>query len=171
MPVNLILRFKEVNITGLKAVNRANDGTVKVRLDTSAAVVEGKVEGDAVGVYAATESQYLSFMADANVGEGKTVTVSGVSLRGVDAINYMMMRPADLTVTITPADLTVSGLAVANKVYDGKTEATVTGTPAVNAGALPVEGLAVNLGTVTASFDDADVGVNKPVLLTGITDP
>ena len=47
--------------------------------------------------------------ANKNVGTGKTVTVSGLSLDGPDAGNYVLTAPA-LMADITPATLTVTGL-------------------------------------------------------------
>ena len=60
-----------------------------------------------------------------NVGTGKTVTVSGISISGTDAGNYTFNTTATTTANITARGLTVSATGV-NKVYDGNTTATVT---------------------------------------------
>jgi hypothetical protein len=46
--------------------------------------------------------------ADANVANGKTVTVSGISLGGTDAGNYSSNTTATTTANITPAALTIT---------------------------------------------------------------
>ena len=64
--------------------------------------------------------------ADKNVGTGKTVTVTGITITGADAGNYVLASTtATTTANITPLALTVSATGV-NKVYDGTTDATVT---------------------------------------------
>ncbi|MBT8592129.1 hypothetical protein G6693_09360, partial [Polynucleobacter paneuropaeus] len=50
------------------------------------------------------------------------------TLSGAAAGNYTITQPTDLTASITPKALTVTGTTVANKVYDGSNTATLTGT-------------------------------------------
>ena len=64
-----------------------------------------------------------------NVGTDKTVTVSGLSLTGADAGNYVLTPPTT-TANITAATLTVTGITASNKVYDGTTDATLDTTNA-----------------------------------------
>ena len=47
--------------------------------------------------------------SDANMGTGKTVQVSGLSLSGGDAGNYTLTQPTT-TANITQAGLTVTGI-------------------------------------------------------------
>src|SRR5207245_10678529 len=64
--------------------------------------------------------------ADKNVGTGKSVTATGLSLSGADAGNYQLASTsASTTADITARTLTVSATGV-NKVYDGTTAAIVT---------------------------------------------
>jgi len=72
-----------------------------------------------------------------------------------------------LDIPIVPLTLTVSGIIAEDKVYDGSTDATVTGEP-------KLEGLcaddAVSLqGTLVASFENAEAGEDKSVLLSGLS--
>ena len=53
------------------------------------------------------------------------MTVTGLSLTGADAGNYVMTLPPTTTANITAATLTVTGITAANKVYDGTTDATL----------------------------------------------
>lgn len=58
--------------------------------------------------------------ADANVGSGKTVSVSGISATGADAGNYLLSNSAaTTTANITPKVLNLTG----SRVYDGDTDA------------------------------------------------
>ena len=63
--------------------------------------------------------------ADKNVGTGKTVSVTGITISGTDASNYSFNTTASTTADITAAALTVSATGV-NKVYNGDATATVT---------------------------------------------
>src|SRR5436190_1100129 len=65
--------------------------------------------------------------------------------------------------------LTISGVTAVNKVYDGLTSATLTGTPAY-IGLQNGETFAVT-GTSSASFTSAAVGNSKAVTVTGYTVP
>jgi hypothetical protein len=58
--------------------------------------------------------------ADANVGSGKTVSVSGISASGADAGNYLLSNSATTTTAnITPKVLNLTG----SRVYDSNTDA------------------------------------------------
>jgi len=64
-----------------------------------------------------------------NVGNGKTVTVTGITLGGADAGDYSLNNTTiTTTANITVKDLTVTGLT-AGKVYDGTPDATLGGNP------------------------------------------
>ncbi|MET3732845.1 hypothetical protein ABID46_002436 [Moheibacter stercoris] len=64
--------------------------------------------------------------ADANVGNGKTVSISGLSLTGAGASNYTLTQPTT-TANITAKNLTITGAVAQNKPYDGNTNAIITG--------------------------------------------
>ena len=69
--------------------------------------------------------------------------------------------------TVTPKALTITGLTVNNKVYDGNTTASLGGTPALNG---IVNSDVVNLsGTYSATFNNKNVGNNKAVTVSGYT--
>jgi glucuronoarabinoxylan endo-1,4-beta-xylanase len=93
-------------------------------------------------------------------------THSITAVYGGDA-NYLgsTNSPA-LSQTVTPAGLTIVGVAATDKVYDGTTNATLTGNAALNG---VLGGDVVNLLTnnAVAWFADADPGTNKPVTAAG----
>ena len=70
---------------------------------------------------------------------------------------------------IAPRPLTISGIAGVDKVYDGTTSATLSGSPAYQ-GLVPGDVFAVS-GSPTASFSDASAGTGKVVAISGYTSP
>src|SRR5205085_1744378 len=70
------------------------------------------------------DSYTSATFGDKNVGNGKAIGVSGISIGGTDAGNYTANTTASTTANITARDLTVSASAD-DKVYDGGTSATV----------------------------------------------
>ena len=100
---------------------------------------------------------------DKNVGTGKTVTASGLSLSGADAVNYALSTTsATDQADITARALTVTATGV-DKGYDATTAATVT---------LADDRVAGDVFTATfaaAAFADKNVGTAKPINVTGIS--
>ena len=109
-----------------------------------------------------TDSDTSATFADKNVGTGKTVTVSGITISGADAGNYTFNASATTTADITARALTVTATGV-NKVYDGTTTATVTLSDNRVAGDVLADSY------TTASFADKNVGTGKTVTVSGIT--
>jgi hypothetical protein len=129
--------------------------------NTTAATVtlsDDRVAGDVF-----TDSNTGASFADKNVGVGKSVSVSGLSISGTDASNYALQNTAATTIAnITPRPLTVSATGV-NKVYDGAT------TAAVN---LTDDRFASDIFTdsyISAMFSDKNVGVGKTVTISGLS--
>ena len=149
-----------LNVTGISASNKVYDATLTAGLTGTATVTplgldSVTVTGTGSGVF-----------ADKNVGNAKAVTVSGYTLGSTDAGNYTIAQPSGLTANITPATLNVTGVSAANKVYDGTTAATLTGTAVVSA----LGGDTVTLGgTGNGVFTDSSVGTAKPVTVSGYT--
>ena len=73
-----------------------------------------------------TAAYTTATFSDKNAGTGKTVTVSGITIGGADAGNYVLADPT----TTTTADITARGLTVTatgtDRGYDGTTGATVS---------------------------------------------
>ena len=112
-----------LTVTGAVAENKVYDGTTAATVIYSSASLTGVLGSDAVTLD--TTSKSASF-ATKDVGPGKPVTVTGLTLGGGDASNYTLAQPAGLTASITSGTaLTVSGMVSENKVYDGTTTASV----------------------------------------------
>ena len=148
-----------LTITGASAENKTYDGNNTAIVDFTHAALVGTVGTDDVTLSAAG---YTATFTDKNVGNGKTVTVIGVTLVGTDAGNYTLSQPSGLTANIIPLDITGSFTA-ADKVYDGTTAALVLSrSPNSVLGAD-----AVDLTGGTATFDSRNVGIEKTVTLSG----
>jgi hypothetical protein len=120
MPSNYIL----VQPTGLTAnitplgilvdatgTNKVYDGNT---LDTVGLSSTGVIAGDQVS-FSNTSANF----SDKNVGNGKTVTVDGITDSGADAGNYVLLNNSTTTTAnITPLMITI-GATGTNKVFDG----------------------------------------------------
>ena len=123
------------------------------------------VSGDAVSLTGGTAS-----FSDPNVGTGKQVTATGLSLTGSAAANYQLASTtATTTADISPAGLTVSGITAATKVYNASTAATLITSGAALKGVY--SGDTVTLGTsgATGTFAGKDVGTGIAVSVAGLT--
>lgn len=95
-----------------------------------------------------------------NVGTGKTVSATGLSLSGADLGNYTVNSSATTTANITQRPITVTA-GTDTKVYDGTTNS--TGTPGITTGALQGSDSA----TWTQTFDNKNVGAGKTITPAG----
>jgi len=145
-------------ITGLSATSKVYDGTTDVTI-TGTPVIEGLNIGDKVTIIEGTAA-----FADKNTGTNKTITFSDWSLDGADAGNYLLLEQPIATADITAKPVTITGLSASNKVYNGTTTATVTGTGVISG---KVEGDVVTVVTGTAAFANATIGTSKAVIFSG----
>ncbi|WP_163347978.1 YDG domain-containing protein, partial [Enterobacter hormaechei] len=72
-------------ITGITAANKVYDTTTAATLSTTGAGFTGVVAGDNLTVATSTGN-----FSDKNVGTGKTVNITGLTLGGTDAGNYTL---------------------------------------------------------------------------------
>ncbi|MCS6902641.1 MAG: YDG domain-containing protein, partial [Polyangiaceae bacterium] len=73
-----------------------------------------------------------------------------------------------LQASITPASLSVTGLTANNKVYDGTTAASLSGTAAL-LGSICTGDVVSLSGTPTGNFDNKHVGSGKSVTVSGLS--
>ncbi len=97
-----------------------------------------------------------------NVGTGKAVSVSGISISGTDAANYTVNTTASTTANITTKALLVTAIGT-NKEYDGNNTATVT------LGDNRISGDVLTAAYTTATFNNKDVGTGRAVSVSGIS--
>lgn len=136
-------------------INKVYDRTITATVTLSS----DKLSSDTVTL-ASTGATFNNAL----VGTGKPVTVTGVSISGLDAGNYALQNTvADTTASITAKPLTITATA-ANKEYDGNTVANATlSTPD------RVSGDTVSLHSTGSAFNTKNVGSAKPVTVSGLS--
>lgn len=120
----LTVAKKAITVSGIAANNKTYDGTAVATLDCSKAVFAGKLENDTLTVTA------TGTFADKNAGENKTVTIADLTLDGASAGNYTLAASSqqrETSASISPVRLSFITATVAEKIYDSKATATVTG--------------------------------------------
>lgn len=97
---------KNVTVSGgITASNKVYDGTVSANVNTEGSTLVGLIGEDALTVTA------MGTFDNANVGESKTVTISGLTLGGTSVANYQLAESghqASTTANITKKTLTVT---------------------------------------------------------------
>ena len=143
----------QLTVTGITAANKIYDGTTNATLNSAAALV-GVTGGDVVTLNTGSAT---GVFPNPSVGNGRLVTIAGLTLGGIHAGNYTLTQPKT-TANITPKPVTPV-IVANNKVYDGGTTATlshqsVTGT---------VGAEVVLLVVGAANFDTRNAGASKLV--------
>ncbi|RII26598.1 MAG: hypothetical protein CXR31_09270 [Geobacter sp.] len=170
--VSITITQKPLTITGITAANKPYDGATAATL-TGTGTLVGVLTAD-VGNVTLSGTATGAF-SDKNVGTGKTVNFSGLTLTGSAAGNYSITGTANTMANITAAPLTVTA-AAQTKVYGavdpaltytpsglvgGDTTAVFTGALARTAGETVAGGsYAINQGTLSA-------GGNYTITFTG----
>jgi gliding motility-associated-like protein len=154
-----------ITVTGVTANNKVYNGSTAATLNTGIAAIAGVLGGDVVTLI--TTGATGTF-ANKNVGTGKVVSTSGFSLGGNDAANYTLTQPT-ATANITIASLTVSGVTVNNKVYDGTSVATLNTGSTTLAGVISGDVVSLVSTGATGTFVDKSVGTGKSVSISGLT--
>ena len=149
---------RAIAATSLSALDKVYDGTRDAIVSGS---LSGVLAGDSVRLEGATGQ-----FADKNAGQGKTVTITGGALGGVDAGNYTLDGAGSGTAQadITQRAITANGLAARDKVYDGTRDAVLSGSLT---GVLA--GDSVSLDGATGLFADKNAGNGKTVTVSGAT--
>lgn len=166
---------REITVTGIEANDKVYDGTATASIVANSGALSpvagnsssGKVGNDDVS-FTISDPKF----ENKNVGENKSVTFT-VTLTGDTASNYMLVPPANATASITPRLVTINGLAVDNKTYDGKPDATISAdltltlVPVVNnadSGIVPNDDVTLNPTAAKAEFEDKNAGAGKLVI-------
>jgi hypothetical protein len=163
--VNVTVNPKALTVTGITANGKVYDRTTVATLNTGAATLVGVVGADDVSLNTASATGTFS---SANVGS-RTATVSGLTLTGVDSAKYTVTSPTTAAVNITAKPLTVSGGSVTSKTYNGNTTATINTSGMALVGLISPDTATLNTGSATGTYDNKNVGTNKPVQISGLT--
>jgi len=120
-----------------------------------------------VGTETVTASGSASF-SNKNVGTGKTVTATGITLDGADAGNYTVNSSATATANITAKSISATGITASNKSYDRGTSATLATGGAGLSGVESGDSVSLNVSSATGAFASAGVGAGKTVTVSGL---
>jgi uncharacterized protein YaiE (UPF0345 family) len=140
---------------GVTAANKVYDGT-------TAATITGRSLTGVLGADDVTLTGGTAIFASKIVGNGKTVTVSGLTLGGADAGNYSLTPPPATTAAITPATPTITWATPAAITYGTPLSATQLNATASVPGTLtytPAAGTVLNAGagqTLQVNFVPTD---------------
>ena len=154
-----------LTVTGITAANKTYDASTSATLSTGSAALVGVQNGETVTLN--TGSATGAF-GDKNVGTGKTVQVSGLTVSGATASNYTLTQPTT-TANITAKTLTVSGITAGNKTYNASNVATLSTGSAAFVGVESGDSVTIGVGSATGAFADKNVGTGKTVTISGVT--
>ncbi|WP_233215599.1 YDG domain-containing protein [Rhodopirellula bahusiensis] len=152
---------KALSVSGITAGDKVYDGTTNATLDTSGISFTGLVGGDDLSIASVTGT-----FTDKNAAANKTVNLTGSSYNGVDVGNYAITDQASALATISQKGLTVSGIAAADKIYDGATSAVLDVSGAAFAGMIGGDDLSI--ASAAGSFADKNAGTAKQVAISGV---
>ena len=154
---------KEITVSGITASNKVYDGTTDATVNTTGATFTGMITGDNLTV--STSGTF----GDKNVGTGKTVTFGALTLGGTDAGNYVLAatgNQSSVTADITAKEISINGVTIADKIYDGNTSATIS--DATVSGVIGSDVVSVDISGASATFANANVGTGILVNANGL---
>jgi filamentous hemagglutinin family protein len=152
---------KDLVITGLSVLNRIYDGTATAQLGGTALI--STLAGDNVDL----QGDGSALFADKHAGTDKAVSITGFTLGGAQAGNYNLLQPTGLSADILPRPLTVSGLTLSNRVYDGTTAVSASGD-AEFGGTVDGDDMTIDSSAYSLNFLDKRVGTDKKIRIDGI---
>ncbi len=139
-----------VTVAQITADDKIYDGTTVAALNTGSAVLIGVVPGDDVNL---DVSGAAGNFINKNVGNGKTVYITGLTLTGADAANYGIIPPTTIA-DITTRPITVTA-QTNTKVYDSATSSAAV--PSITVGTLA----GGDTSNFTQSYNTPNVGTSK----------
>lgn len=145
---------------GKATLNVTADGANKIYDGGTSATVslgDNRIAGDDLVIGSSG-----SAFADKNAGTGKTITVNGITVSGVDADNYDWNGTTTATADIGKAVLNVGAIGQ-DKTYDGSSTAGVTFSDDRIAG----DNLVISSGS--SAFSDKNAGTGKAITVGGIS--
>ena len=125
-PLTLTADINKVALTvaGAVSVSKTYNGNTTATANFGSATLTGVLAPETVGL---VTTGYSATFDNKNVGTGKTVAISGLTLDGADAGNYSLTQPSLTDGEITQAAITVTANSSQTKVY-GATDPTLTYT-------------------------------------------
>lgn len=161
-----------LTVSSDSAISKVYDGNRTVTSVGIGLNVSGLRAGHFISDESAFSNLEIGEYVTANAGSDIPIGVSGFSLPLIETNAayggpvpvYGYTATSNVRGDITPRPLTLTGVTPADKIYDGNTQAAVTGGSLGNL----VAGQTLGLVVLSASFDTPNVGTNKTV--TGTVD-
>ncbi len=151
---------KLITISGIIAENKIYDkstsATLSIPIITTAM---GLITGDTTTVTG------IGTFDDENVGVGKKVTISELSLSNGNYTLIGSIQQTETSADITVKDITISGITAENKVYDGNTDATLIYDEVVFEGIKNGDSLTI---CATGTFIDENAQEGKIISITNL---
>ena len=169
------------NVTATKGAETSDPATLTFEIGKGNQTITGlpaalsKIYGDADYTLSATATSgltvtYTSSNTAVATITGNTVKIVGVGTSTITAqqagnADWKAANDVTQALTVTPQELTITGLTTENKVYDQNTSVVVNGTPQY-AGLVNGDTFSVT-GNVTWAFANKNAGTNKTLVQTG----
>jgi hypothetical protein len=151
-------------VSGVTADTKMYDSTRTANLHLGGAALVGVFGHDDVTLNTAGSAGTFDTK---DVGSGKTVAVSGLTLTGAKAGDYALTQPTT-TAGITPATLTASGVTANAKAYDGTTAASLNLSGAGLVGVYGGDTANLVTSAAAGTFASKDVGRAIAVTVSGL---
>ena len=181
---------KPITATGITANDKIYNANDIAILNTGTATITGGATtasdnkfytSDAITLNASSATGVFAtgvFGLGKDVGNGKAVTVSGLTLGNNAAGNYTLTDASHATANITPKPITDSGITANNKIYNANDVAALnTGSAAIVGGATAdgdnkfytSDAITLDVSSATGGFIlGKDVGTGKAVAVSGL---
>lgn len=169
---NIVAR--KVTFAGIVAADKDHDGNTDVVIDISAVTFNNVIEGDSLTLVLKSGEVGAQFAsADAGIDKQVNINVSSFELGGSDAGNYEIAAEGNQTTAIASIigqAVTISGIKVVTKQYDGTTTAQLDFSEVQFALGDSVVSITVDPNDITAdgAFVDKSVGEGKIVKISNI---
>lgn len=149
---------KRITLTGVVANDKVYDGNTVAQISNWGSLngVNSLLSDVTHNITAASAN-----FDNKNIGSNKTVTVTGITLVGGDANNYILQGPIQTQASITAKPISVVMALANDKVFDNTTTATLNLSVASLSGVVSPD--EVTFSVVSANFNDENVGVAKDV--------
>ncbi len=154
-----------LTVSGITAANKVYDASTATTLSTSGAMLVGVFSGDTVDLNTAARLVPSPPRTWASISRW---LVAGPTISGAQASDYTLAQPTT-TASITPAELTVSGITAANKVYNASTTAVLDTDGATLVGVFSGDTVILNAGRANGRFSSQNVGTAITVTAAGLT--
>ena len=162
----LTVNKKTLTVALTGTVSKTYDGTTTAALAAANYSLSGVVGSEAVILNNPTSGTY----DDKNTGTGKTVSVTGLSISGADAGNYVLSATgaSGAIGAISAKSLTASLTGTVSKTYDGTTSAALAADNYIMSGVIGTETVILNK-PASGTYDTKNSGTGKIVSVTGLS--